>query len=355
MDIVFNPPVNEENQYIQRMVGQLRARGYRVHPLDTVFSSRRHFRSIRLVHLNWFENIDDSGFWVALRSFLRKLTVLVAIRLSGKPLVWTMHNRASHERGLAFFSRAITRLLVRWSHRIVIHAWSSGELLAAYGKKASAKAAYIPHPHFIGLYGEPKPHTARGGDTLRLLFAGMVKPYKNLEMLIDVVSAFGDRVQLTIAGKAIDADYERRIASRAAQAGNVTFLPYFVPDDRLAALLADADALVLPYDLASSLNSGTVLLAFSYKKTVICPEIGTIQDLGAQAVHAYPYVYASEQGHRAELHRQIDGVAQLHRRDAGVLRHGGEQLYRHVAAAHDPQRVGELLDDLYRKLIGNNG
>lgn len=355
MDIVFNPPVNEENQYIQRMVGELRARGYRIHPLDTIFSGRRHFRSIRLVHLNWFENIDDSGFGVALRSFLRKLFVLVVIRLSGKPLVWTMHNRISHEQRFGFFSRSITHLLVRWSQRIVIHAWSSGELLAVYGKKAPAKVGYIPHPHFIGLYGEPKPDIQRSDHMLRLLFAGMVKPYKNLEMLIDVVSAFGSRVQLTIAGKAIDTDYERRIATRVAQAGNVTFLPYFVPDDQLAGLLGDADALVLPYDLASSLNSGTVLLAFSYRKTVICPEIGTIRDLGSQSIHTYSYVYGTEQEHRAELHRQIEQAVQLHQQDPAALRHMGEQLYRHVAAAHDPQRVGELLDGLYHKLIGGNG
>src|SRR5690554_2402648 len=105
MEIIFNPPVNEENQYIQLVVNELRAKGYRIHPLDTIFSGRKHFRSIKLVHLNWFENIDDSGFFMALRSFLRKLVVLAVIRLSGKPLVWTMHNRTSHERGTAIFSR----------------------------------------------------------------------------------------------------------------------------------------------------------------------------------------------------------------------------------------------------------
>src|SRR3546814_5363270 len=107
------------------------------------------------------------------------------------------------------------------------------------------------------------------GDALQLLFIGIVKPDKNLELLIDVVGTFGHRVQLIIAGKAIDESYQRKLADRAAGVGNVRLLPYFIPDNELTGLLGQTDAVVLPYDLASSLNSGTVVLAFSYKKTVI--------------------------------------------------------------------------------------
>src|SRR5690606_23346953 len=114
---------------------------------------RKHFKSIKLVHLNWFENIDDSGFFVALRSFLRKLTVLTILKLSRRPLVWTMHNRASHEKGLTFFSRIITWLLMHWCDRIIIHTHQSEALLAEWGGKIAKKAVYVPHPHFIGVYG----------------------------------------------------------------------------------------------------------------------------------------------------------------------------------------------------------
>src|SRR3546814_785898 len=175
---------------------ELRTKEYRIHPLDTIFSSYRHFRSIKVVHLNWFENIDDSSFFAALRSFLRKLAVLTAIRLSGKPLVWTLHNRMSHEKGAAFFSRVLTRLLIRWSACIIIHSGQSEEVLAAYGTKVLERATYIPHPHFIGMYGDVVTADPPLGDALQLLFIGMVKPYKNLELLIDVVGTFGHRVQL---------------------------------------------------------------------------------------------------------------------------------------------------------------
>ncbi|WP_353126192.1 glycosyltransferase [Parapedobacter pyrenivorans] len=352
MDIIFNPPVNDENQYIRLLVDELRAKGYRIHPLDTLFSSRKHFRSIKLVHLNWFENIDDSSFFVALRSFLRKLIVLVAIRISGKPLVWTMHNRVSHEQGTALFSRAITALLLRWSHRIVIHARQSEGIVAAHGVKVLQRLVYIPHPHFIGVYGAVHPRHAQGSDKLHLLFTGMVKPYKNLELLIDVVGSFGEQVQLTIAGKALNERYEQQVLNRAQHMGNVTLLPYFVPDGEVAALLADADAVVLPYDLASSLNSGTAILAFSYKRTVICPEIGTISDLDQHMGDTFHYRYGTEEQHRRVLREQIARALKLKQRDPAALDNLGNQLYEYMAAVHDRQRIGWELDRVYQHVLG---
>lgn len=351
MDIVFNPPVNTENQYIQLLVKELRAKGYHIHPLDTIFSSYRHFRSIKLVHLNWFENIDDSNFFKALRSFMRKLTVLTAIRLAGKPLVWTLHNRASHEKGAAMFSRILVRLLIRWSDVIIIHSGQSEDVLAAYGAKVLERVAYMPHPHFIGVYGDVVTADSNRRQGLRLLFIGMVKPYKNLELLIDVVGTFGHDVRLTIAGKAIDEGYQRKLADQAAHVGNATLLPYFIPDGELTQLLGQTDAVVLPYDLASSLNSGTAILAFSYKKTVICPEIGTIADLGDHVADTFCYRYDTDEEHRVALKQQIERAWLRKRADPHALDAMGERLYGHVAAAHDPQRVGDELARLYRYVL----
>ncbi len=347
MDIVFNPPANEENQYIQLLVSELRAKGYRIHPLATIFSSWKHFRSLQLIHLNWFENIDDHSFFKALRSFLRKLTVLTIIRLWGKPLVWTLHNRVTHEKGTALFSGILTRLLVRWSGGIVIHSRQSEAVLARFGTSVLDRVAYVPHPHFIGAYGHAAEAPPQADSTLRLLFIGMVKPYKNLELLIDVVGAFGAQVQLTIAGKAADENYGQRLAAEAENVGNVTLLPYFIPDGELARLLGETDAVVLPYDLASSLNSGTVILAFSYKKTVICPEIGTISDLGSHMEETFCYRYVSEEQHRTALAQQIQRAWALKQDDRKALHQKGVRLYQHVVAANDPREVGDTMARLY--------
>ena len=351
MNIIFNPPDNVENRYIRLLVDQLRAKGYCIHPLDTIFSSYRHFRSIQFVHLNWFENVDESSWFTALRSFARKLTVLAVIRLSGKRLVWTLHNRASHEKGTAWFSRFLMRRLIRWSHAIVIHSRQSEDILATYGDRVLQRVTYVPHPNFIGEYGDAMAADPDLGGTLQLLFFGMVKPYKNLELLMEVVATFGSRVHLTIAGKAPDDRYCQKLAERAAAMGNVTLLPYFVPDSKLPLLLAQADAVVLPYDLDSSLNSGTAMLAFSYGKTVICPEIGTLSDLGSHIGDTFCYRYETPDQHRQALIQQIERAWMRKRDTPGELAAMGQRLYRYVADMHDPKDAGNTLVQLYQRLM----
>lgn len=351
MDIIFNPPVNNENQYIRLIVDELNAKGYRIHALDNFFSSFRHFKSIRLVHLNWFENIDDSNFFAALKSFFRKMVVLMAIRLSGKPLIWTMHNRTSHEKGTAFFSRILVYFLLRWTRRIIIHTHQSEHMLATIDSKVARKAVYIPHPNFIGVYGDIISPVMPAAPQLQLLFMGMVKPYKNLEMLIGVVKQFHDDVQLVIAGRATDPVYRKQVAKQAASAGNVELRPYFIPDEELAGLIKKADVLVLPYDLTSSLNSGTAILAFSLKKTVICPEIGTITDLGMLQDRVFHYRYGNAAEHREALTNQIAGALLLKQENPLKLQEMGTRLYDHVEKVHDRRSVGIQLDHIYRALV----
>src|SRR5690554_6115384 len=182
--IIFNPPENKGNKYVEIMVRPLREHGYEVYPLDGFLSDWKHFRSIRLVHLNWFENVDDSSFLRAFRSFMRKMFVLMVVHWSQKKLVWTMHNRTSHEKKLGFFSRTITRFLIKWADRIVIHNNLSAEILSDKSPTAAKKSYYLPHPEFIDVYGPPMEQKKTSSkDVLSLLFIGTVKPYKNIELL----------------------------------------------------------------------------------------------------------------------------------------------------------------------------
>ena len=352
MKIIFNPPDNKENLYIRLMIAPLERAGFEIEPLDNFLSSYRHMKSIQLIHLNWFENIDDSSFFVAFKSFIRKLTVLVAIRLTGKPLVWTMHNRVSHEKGLRFFSRAITFLLFRWTHKIIVHSPISIPLLAAQSKAAAAKAIYIPHPHFIGAYGPiimPRPMMEE--SILRLLFIGAVKPYKNIELVMTLAKAYAKEVAVTIAGKPINTLYKNKLEQLVGTATNIDLQLRFIGDEEIPQLLGHADLLVLPYDLASSLNSGTVLLAFSYKKSVICPDIGTIQDLGNAKSQVLTYHYSTLAEHALRLSEKIEAAIRLKAKNPAIFNQWGEHLFQHMCQQHANDKIGEQLIAVYMGLL----
>jgi len=351
MNIVFNPPENEENSYIGILVNALKEAQFTVYPLDNLLSSYRHFKSVKLIHLNWFENVDDSSLIKACTSFFRKLVVLTAIKLGRKKLIWTMHNRASHEKGLSIFSRILTRLLIRWADLIIIHSWESKAILEKQDQHISAKVHYLPHPDFIGIYGPKLPIKKADPGYLRLLFIGTVKPYKNIELLIELVKEFHSSIHLTIAGKPYPPHYKQTLEALAQSAENITLKLTFIPNEELPILFEQADLLALPYDLASSLNSGTVILAFSYGKTVICPAIGTITDLQDMRDHVLSYNYQTTEDHKVKLRQKMQEALQLKQKDSNVFDRKGQYLYTYVGDKHNKQAVGQELARLYTTLL----
>lgn len=331
------------------MVQPLRDAGYRVYELDTFFSSIAHFRSIKLIHLNWFENIDDSSYVKALFSYLKKMFVLTVISLTDKRLVWTMHNRMTHEKKTSSFSHAITKRLIRLADAIVIHSEQSRALLDHF-KDLKGSVHYIPHPDFIGSYGALVP-SEQSDTKLKLLFVGTVKPYKNIELLIDVVSRFEGTVELTLAGNPHTQAYKEKITQIAALAGNVTLMLHFIPDEQLPILMAGCDLLVLPYDLNSSLNSGSVILAFSYRKTVLCPAIGTLSDMNSAQQNFLSYRYDSPSAH-ADVLADLIAKAVVMKKEAGnVFEKMGNEMYAYVRMRHGKQLVSDKLINIYNELL----
>ncbi len=352
MQLIFNPPDNPENKYVEILVSYLRKNGHKVYPLESLLSSLNRFRDVELVHLNWFENITDKSHIEAWKSFLKKIFVLHLIRLSRKPLIWTMHNRMSHEKKTGKLSRILVKKLISWSDAIIIHSHESEAQLLEEDPTVMNRVHYLPHPDFICSYGPILP--TQPHPKLQLLFIGAVKPYKNLELLIEAVKSFNGEVLLTIAGKPFSESYKSTLEKLAQDIPAINLQLRFIEDTELPLLLAAADLLVLPYDLGSSLNSGTVLLAFSYQKSVICPWIGTLRDMESEASNFFAYTYYDSKGHFQALRKTIGEVIELHRLDPDKIKTMGEAMQAYVKVEHQKVKVAQQLEGVYVNLLAKN-
>ncbi|MEO5875314.1 MAG: glycosyltransferase, partial [Streptosporangiaceae bacterium] len=102
----------------------------------------------------------------------------------------------------------------------------------------------------------------------RLLFFGMVRPYKGLDVLLRALPA---DVALTVAGEFWSGLAETR--QLIAELGlDVELKPGYVPAGQIPALFAGADALVLPYRSATA--SQNAHMAFEYGIPVIATRAG---------------------------------------------------------------------------------
>jgi glycosyltransferase involved in cell wall biosynthesis len=116
----------------------------------------------------------------------------------------------------------------------------------------------------------PTPHT-------RLLFFGIVRPYKGLDILLRALAQAPPHVTLTVAGEFwSDATETSNLIEELGLRDRVTLRSGYVPADQIPALFADADALVMPYRQATA--SQNALLAFAHGVPVITTTAGALAE-----------------------------------------------------------------------------
>ncbi|WP_090629095.1 glycosyltransferase family 4 protein [Parapedobacter indicus] len=348
MKVAFYPEALNENPYLDLIRKALDGQNVEFIKVNQVFRDVKTFKSVTAVHFNWYENISERKRFKAFTEFLWKCSVLLALRISGKRIVWTMHNKQVHDSVFNGYNKLITWLFIRLSAVIVIHSKLSSQLLIdQYGKRITKKIHHIPHPHYINVYGKTVPELRKAeAMPLRLLFLGAVRPYKNIELLIDVIQNLGDNVSFTVAGKPLNVNYGKAITDRCTHLQTVELRLDFIEDEDIPQLMGSHDLLVLPYDINSSLNSGSVILAASYGRSVICPEIGTILDFEDQSC-LLTYQYSDPNDHFDKLTQAILKAIVLKREQSDVFVEWGKALYDDVRRNHDEGLISARLHDVY--------
>jgi glycosyltransferase involved in cell wall biosynthesis len=250
-----------------------RASGWRLVHLHWVFAfalpGARRVPVLRRASQAWF------ALWLATARVLR-------VRI-----VWTAHNALPHER--VFQNDVAARqALVRSSDLVIAHSGATLESLEALGARP-ARWEIVP----IGpSRRDEEPAAAvppRAPDgTTRLLFVGRILAYKGVE---DLLAALCDvpadaHVALDVVGECPDPALRRRLAELAAASPHPVSLSLsHVAKERLDALLAGADAVVLPF--RSVTTSSSAVLALDHGRPLIVPDLPGLRDLPEDAVIRY--------------------------------------------------------------------
>ncbi len=193
--------------------------------------------------------------------------LLLAAGRRRPPIVALCHNVLPHEPRRP--DVALVRSFLRRCDRVLTHSEAEADEARRLAPGRPVRTASIP-PHL------PTQATASAVGrpaTGRLLFFGLVRPYKGLDDLLDAMTRV-EGVELTIAGEVWGGTeaLERRIADLGL-GDRVHLLPGYVDAADLPALFAEHDALVLPYrDGTASQN---VLLANRLGLPVIATNVGS--------------------------------------------------------------------------------
>ncbi len=207
-------------------------------------------------------------------------------RLPSKPkLLFICHNVAPHEQGriskLAL--PTVLKLALGKGDGFIVHAQSDGRLLHQYLPEAKYVVTPIPTYADLGIAdtSDIEIPVTLPDDRPLLLFCGIVRPYKGLDVLLDALAiCVKERpLHLLVAGEfwaGGEPEYRQQI-DRLGIAEHVTILNEYLPDELLAACIDRADVVVLPYKSAT--QSAIIQTAFGRGKPVITTNVGGLGEV----------------------------------------------------------------------------
>ncbi|MEU6997062.1 glycosyltransferase family 4 protein [Nonomuraea sp. NPDC046570] len=176
------------------------------------------------------------------------------------------HNVLPHERKP--YDRPLMKALLKRVDEVLTHSAQQAELARGLADRPVRVAALPPHlPSTNGSTGSAEVRR-------RLLFFGIVRPYKGLDLLL---RALPDGVSLTVAGEFWGGlEATEALVGELGIGDRVELRPGYVAAEDVPELFAAADALVLPYRNATA--SQNVWLGHEHGVPVIATRVGALAD-----------------------------------------------------------------------------
>jgi glycosyltransferase involved in cell wall biosynthesis len=199
-------------------------------------------------------------------------------RQPGRPRTAVIcHNVLPHERRPG--DVALTKALLKHADTVITH--SAAQAAQARELAPGATVLTVPIPPHLPATDHQNHRAERSSAPApaqcHLLFFGIVRPYKGLDVLLRALAGAPAHVMLTVAGEFWGGTEptEKLIADLGLR-DRVTLRPGYLPATAIPALFAAADALVMPYREATA--SQNALLAFAHGVPVITTTAGALAE-----------------------------------------------------------------------------
>lgn len=179
-----------------------------------------------------------------------------------------------------FFDTPLTKYFLKGSNGSVTLCESVGEDLARIAP--DIKRTAIQHPLYSH-FGQKKDRTetekALGLEQGKknILFFGLIRHYKGLDILLEAFGQLDEGYQLIIAGEpyeSMDRHYE--IISRTGIEDRVYIFPKYIKDSEVSDYFSVADVVAMPY--RSATQSGVSSVSYHFEVPMIVTDVGGLNE-----------------------------------------------------------------------------
>ncbi len=234
------------------------------------------WKNYDLIWTQWHQ-INSPHFW----QFARLLNCRVA---------HTVHNVLPHEERGNDIERC-GKIYKNASHLLVHSEYSRQELLRLVPQVAPERVLISRHGTYtiFGRNPESRTETRKGwgikGNEIALLFAGGVRPYKNIDSVLRALAIADSKIVLIVAGSEsgfpdlVPGDplgRTKRIAAELGITDRIRFIPGFAEHDELGKMLEASDILSLVY--GKHYGSGLLSLGMTFGTHILATKAGGVDE-----------------------------------------------------------------------------
>lgn len=196
-----------------------------------------------------------------------------------RPRVITAHYIPEDDRGLSSDGR-----IYREMDAVIAHSRRGAARLVEVAGVPGEKVHVIPHgalDYLTALPDEaPLPSELEGAEGPVVLFFGLIRPYKGLDLLIEAMAEVpGAELWVVGNSRLSDTELARLRVSAAALPGGDRWVTRFIEDREIPAVMRRADVLVLPYREAE--QSGVLYAGLAFGKAIVATAVGGFGEVAA--------------------------------------------------------------------------
>lgn len=200
------------------------------------------------------------------------LTMLLVLRRRGARVVALVHNVDPHEGHV--WDERLMRSLLQHVDAVMVHSDAQAEVARDLGTR-EVHVHELP-PNLGETTEVPARRRAGADEPLDVLFFGLVRPYKGLDVLLRALPA-APGTRLTVAGEFWSPKEETEaLIDELGVADRVTLDDGYVASENLPALFGRHDLVALPY--RSVTGSGIIKVAYGFNRPIIVSDIGTLAE-----------------------------------------------------------------------------
>lgn len=194
----------------------------------------------------------------------------------GIKVIGLVHNALPHER--SWFDKTLAMRFFRECNGFITMSEGVATNLKTLGLSVPTLALEHPiYDHYPAMIDKTVAQEELGlkKDKKTLLFFGLIRSYKGLDLLIGAMNLLDDSYQLVIAGECYGSfsSYQQLICL-SKNSENIKVLEHYIPDEMVSTLFSASDVLVLPY--RSATQSGVVAVAYQMETPMVATNVGAL-------------------------------------------------------------------------------